>query len=99
MALISGTVTYQAVVTVVCASSGDGDLVAAMFSGMTIGAVSGSAATASNASGTVTITWADSAIRVGDGIVLTTVANLIAANTALTSPVSITNTTRAYLTN
>lgn len=98
MTAISGTVTYKTVVTVVAASSGDGDTIAAMFSGIVVAAISNTAATASNSSGTVTITWPDSSIRVGNGIVLTTVTNMIGANTSLTSPITVTATTQGSLT-
>lgn len=98
MALVAGTKTYQTVVTVVAASSGDGDLVAAMFNSVVIPRVSATAPTAVNASGTVPIVWGQSTILEQNQSVLDVVASLIAANTALTAPVTMTVANRVSVT-
>jgi hypothetical protein len=98
MSTIAGTVVYRTTVTVVAASSGDGDTIAAKFSGIVIPAVSASAATATNASGTVTIYWPQTGTRVGNAIALGTTMSMIAADTSLTSPVTATVTSTAAAT-
>lgn len=98
MTAIAGTVVNRTTVTVVAASSGDGDIIAAMFSAVVIAGVSNTAAVATNASGTVTIYWPQSTTRAGNSIVLNTVSTIIAANTALVSPVTATVATTAAMT-
>jgi hypothetical protein len=88
MSTISGTATWQTVVTAVC-DSGDGAAVAAYFNGVVIPGVSGTAATATNSSGTVTISWPNSAVRAADRLVQTIVGDLIRAHTSLTAPIPI----------
>jgi hypothetical protein len=89
MSTISGTATWETIATVVAASSGDGDTIAAYFSGVVIPGISNTAATATNATGTVTISWPNSGVRVADNLAKTIVTNLIASHTALTAPISI----------
>ena len=96
MTAITGTVAYRTVVTVV-AASGDGAAIAAKFNGVVIAAVSPVAATAANSSGTVTITWADATISAADGIAQMVVTNMLAADTTLTSPITVTATNQGYL--
>lgn len=96
MALISGTVAYQTTV-VITGASGDGAAVAAKFSGIVIPGVSPTAATATDASGVVTITWPAATIRVADMQALTAVTNIMAADTALTAPITIVAKTQAVL--
>lgn len=98
MTAIAGTVVNRTTVTVVAASSGDGDIIAAMFSAVVIAGVSNTAAVATNASGTVTIYWPQSTTRAGNSIVLNIVSTIIAANTALVSPVTATVATTAAMT-
>lgn len=90
MSTISGTFSYRTNITITAASSGDGDTVAAMFNGIVIPGVSNTAAVATNASGVVTLYWPATAVREGDPVALNTVFAMIAANTALTSPISAT---------
>lgn len=98
MTTISGTVVYNTTV-VVTAASGDGATIAAMFNGILIPAVSATqTAVATNASGVVTISWPQSKVRAGNSLVLNTVANILGADTALTSPISISVATLAALT-
>lgn len=96
MALISGVKTYTTTVVIVGAS-GDGTAVAAKFNGIVIAGVSDTAATAVDASGTVTVTWPATAVRVADAQALTAVANILAADTALTAPISVTASTKVVL--
>ncbi len=96
MTAITGTVSAQTVVTVV-AASGDGATIAAMFNGITFTSISTSAATATNNSGTVTITWPSANMLCADGEARQFVTNMLAADTALTSPITITSTTQGYL--
>lgn len=100
MTAISGTTAYRTVVTVVAASSGNGDTIAAKFNGIVIPGVSSTAAVATNASGTVTIYWPQtgSSPREADRMVLDTVMNIIAADTSLTSPIDISVATQGALT-
>lgn len=98
MTAISGSYSYRTTITVVAASSGDGDLVAAMFSGIVIEGVSSTAAVATNSSGTVTIYWPAANVRCGDATVLNIAFAEIAANTALTSPVTATIARQAVAT-
>lgn len=96
---IAGTVVYRTTVTVVAASSGNGDTIAAMFNGVTVAGVSTTAAaTAANASGTVTIYWPQTDVRAGNSTVLDIVSGMIAADTALTSPITATAATTAAMT-
>jgi hypothetical protein len=89
MATIAGTASYLRTVYVTAASSGDGDSIAAAFNGITIPGVDiVGPATAANASGVVTITWPETAVRCGNELVLNAVTNLIAAMSALTTPVT-----------
>ena len=99
MALISGTKTYQTAVTVVAASSGDGDTIVLKFNGLVIAPVSATAAVAANASGTVTIYWPATGILMGNALVLDKVVNIIAADTTLTSPITATVASRVSMTN
>lgn len=96
MTAITGTVAYNCVVTVV-AASGDGAAIAAKFNGIVVPAVSGVAPTATNNSGTVTITWADASIQVADGIARSVVTNMLSADTTLTSPITVSVSTQGYL--
>lgn len=98
MTAIAGTVVYRTTVTVVAASSGDGDLIAALFSGVVIAGISNTAATATNASGTVTIWWPQTTTRAGNSLVLNIVSLIIAADTVLVSPVTATVATTAAMT-
>lgn len=98
MTAIAGTVVYRTVATVVAASSGNGDTIVTKFNGVVIPAVSNTAAVASNSSGTVTIYWPQSSVRAGNGIVLNTVCNIIAADTSLTSPITATVATTLAMT-
>jgi hypothetical protein len=89
VSLIAGTASYLTTVYVTAASSGDGDIIAAAFNGLTIGAVDvAGTATATNASGVVTISWTSSQVRAGDGAILTIITNMIAGMAALTTPVT-----------
>jgi hypothetical protein len=97
MSAISGTATWRTVVTVVAASSGDGDTIAAKFNGLPILSVSDTNATATNASGTVTIYWPQTTIRAADRLVQSIVTDVIRADTSLTAPISITVATTAVL--
>jgi hypothetical protein len=96
LSTITGTVSANTVITVV-AASGDGATIAAVFSGIVFPSISNTAATATNSSGTVTITWPSSGMLCGDVIARQFVTNLLAANTALTSPITITSATQGYL--
>lgn len=96
MTAITGDVAYTTTVTVV-AASGDGTTIAAMFNGITFPQVSGAAATATNNSGTVTITWPSEDMVAGDNIALTVVTNTLAADTSLTSPITTSVTTAGSL--
>lgn len=96
MALISGAVVFQTVVTVV-ADSGNGAAIAAKFNGIVIGGVSPVAAVATNASGTVTITWAQSTAIASDELALNVVTNMLATDLTLTAPITITAGTRTVL--
>jgi len=96
MTAITGTIVYNTVVTVV-AASGDGAAIAAKFNGVVIPGVSGTAAVAANSSGTVTITWAGTTVRVGDELARTVVTTMLAADTSLTSPITISSATQGYL--
>jgi nickel-dependent lactate racemase len=84
------------VVTVVGAS-GDGAAVAAKFSGIVIPGISNTAAVATNSSGTVTITWPNTGVRVGDDLAKLIVANILNADTTLTSPITVNVATLAEL--
>jgi len=84
MTAIAGTITYRTTVTAVAASSGDGDLIAALFNGITFPRINAAAAcTATNASGTVTIYWPQATTQAGNGLVLDFVSKVVAADTAL----------------
>lgn len=96
MSAISGTVTWQTIVTIV-GDSGDGAAVAAYFSGIVIPAVSNTAATATNSSGTVTVTWPNTAVRVADRLAQTAIVNLLATHTSLTAPITVNVATTAVL--
>lgn len=98
MTAISGTVTANTVVTVVAASSGNGDTIAAIFNGITFRSISNTACVATNASGTVTIYWPASSVLAADAQVLQFVANEIAAVTSLTSPITINVSAAKWLT-
>ena len=98
MTAIAGTVVYRTTVTVVAASSGDGDTIAALFNGLVFNSISTSACTATNSSGTVTIYWPQTTTRAGNSLVLGTVSGIIAADTALTSPITATVATTAAMT-
>jgi hypothetical protein len=99
MTAILNAVNYRTTVTVVAASSGDGDTIALKFNGVIIPAVSNTAAVATNASGTVTIYWQpQSGVRGGNGLVLNTVSAMIAADTSLTSPISVSVATTTAMT-
>lgn len=98
MTAISGTVSANTVVTVVAASSGDGDTIAAIFNGLVFPSISSHTATATNSSGTVTITFPSSSMLAADGIARQFVTNKIAAVTTLTSPITITASTAGSLT-
>lgn len=88
MTAIVPTISYRVTATVVAATSGDGDTIAAAFNGLTIGGVDvAGAATATNASGTVTIWWPASAVRAGNDLILNQVTNIISGISTLTSPV------------
>lgn len=95
MTAIAGTVVYRTTVTTVAASSGDGDTIAAKFSGIVIPGVSNTAAVSTNASGTVTTYWPQTAMRCSDGEALNIVQTIIAADTSLTSPITSTVATVA----
>ena len=96
MSTNSGTVTHKTVVTIT-GNSSDGAAVAAMFNGIVIPGVSATAPTAANASGVVTVIWADTGVRVGDNIARDIVVAMLAADTALTAPVTVTATSEGYL--
>lgn len=96
MATITGTVSANTVITVVAASA-DGATIAADFNGITFPSISNTAATATNVSGTVTITWPSSSMLCGDALARQFVTNVLAANTALTSPITISSATQGYL--
>jgi hypothetical protein len=99
MTAISGTVTFRTTVTIVAASSGDGDTIAAMFNGVIIPQVNtATAATATNASGTVTLYWPQTTTRGGNQWVHNVVATMIAAVTTLTSPITTTVATALAMT-
>jgi hypothetical protein len=95
MSLISGTQTYYTSITVVAASSGDGDTIAAKFNGIVFPGISPTAAVATNASGTVTILFASTAVRAGNQVVQGLVANVIAADLTLTSPITVSAATNS----
>lgn|SRR5678815_5719671 len=95
MALISGTQTYYTTVIVTAASSGDGDTIAAKFNGIVIPGISPTAAVATNASGTVTILFTATAVRAGNQVVQGLVANIIAADLTLTSPITVSGATNS----
>jgi hypothetical protein len=92
MSTIAGTVVNRATVTTVAASSGDGDTIAAMFSGIVIPGISNTAGVSTNSSGTVTTYWPQSVLRCSDQEMFAIVAGIIAADTALTSPITSTLT-------
>lgn len=96
MTAIAGTVAYWTVVTIVGAS-GDGTAVAAKFNGIVFPGISNTAATATNSSGTVTVTWPNTGVRVGDELAQDLVARVLAADTTLTSPVTVNVSTTAEL--
>lgn len=99
MTAISGSVVYRTTVTAVAASSDDGDTIAAMFDSIIVAGVSTTtAATAANSSGTVTIYWPQADVRAGNGTVQNIVASMIAADTSLTSPVTVSVATQAAMT-
>jgi len=98
MTAISGTATLNTVVTVVAASSGNGDTIAAMFNGVVIRPISNTAAVATNASGTVTISWLESGVLTGNSLTRSVVAKIIGANTSLTSPITISVASATWLT-
>lgn len=97
MTAIAGTVAYWTVVTVT-AASGDGAAIAAKFSGVDIPGVSTTtAAVATNASGVVTITWPQTVVRCSNEQAQTIIANILAADTTLTSPITVGVVTMAEL--
>jgi phage/plasmid primase-like uncharacterized protein len=96
MATISGTVGANTVITVVGAS-GDGANVAAKFNGVTFKSISNTAATATNSSGTVTITWPSSSMLCSDAAARQFVTNTLAADTSLTSPITVSAATLGSL--
>jgi hypothetical protein len=98
MSTVAGTVTYNTVVTVTAASGGDATTIAGMFNGIVIPEISNSAPVAAAVSSVVTITWPQLNIRAGNGIVRNVVANLIAANHALTAPVLVVEATSVTIT-
>jgi hypothetical protein len=98
VATLTDTVTYNTVVTVTAASGGDATTIAGMFNGIAVPAISPTAPVASASGSVVTITWPQSNIRAGNGIVRNEVANLIAANHALTAPVLVTEATSVSIT-
>lgn len=98
MTAISGTVSANTVITVVAASSGNGDTIAAKFSAIVFPSISTSAATATNSSGTVTITWPSTSMLCADAMARQFVTNVIAADTSLTSPITISSATQGSLT-
>ena len=99
MTAIAGTVVYNTVVTVTAASSGDATTIAGLFNGVLIAAVSATTtATAAHNSTTATVSWPQTAVRAGNSTVLDVISNMIAADTSLTSPISITVATVAELT-
>lgn len=74
---------------IIVGDSGDGATVAALFNGIIHEAVSHTAAVAANSSGTVTVTWAESGVKMGIESVLDYVRSKVAAVTTLTSPITI----------
>lgn len=96
MAVISGTATYVTTV-LITGASGDGAAVAAKFNGIIIPGVSPAAATAANASGVVTVTWPATTIRVANQLALTAVLNILAADTSLTAPITVSVMTTGVL--
>lgn len=96
MTAITGVVSANTVVTVV-ADSGNGAAIAAQFSGIVFPSISNTAATATNASGTVTITWPSSGMLVADAQARQFVTNLVGAVTTYTSPITVTSGTQGYL--
>lgn len=96
MTAITGTISANTVVTVV-AASGDGATIAATFNGIVFPSISNTAATATNSSGTVTITWPSSSMLCADGIAGQFVTNVLGANTSLTSPITVSAATQGYL--
>lgn len=96
MATITGAVAGKTVVTVV-AASGDGANIAATFNGISFPSIASAVATATNNSGTVTITWPSANMLVDDDLARDFVTRKLAANTALTSPITVTATTQGYL--
>ncbi len=96
MATISGTITHKTVVTII-AGAGNGAAVAAKFNGIVIPGVSAVAATATAATDTVTVIWADTGVRVGDNIARDIVVSMLAADTTLNAPIMVTATSEGYL--
>lgn len=96
MTAITGTISANTVVTVV-AASGDGAAIAAQFSGLVFPNISTSAATATNSSGTVTITWPSTSMLCADAIARQFVTNMVGAVTTYTSPITITVATQGSL--
>jgi hypothetical protein len=96
MSTISGTVTWQTIVTIV-GDSGDGAAVAAYFNGIVVPAVSNTAATATNSSGTVTVTWPNTTVLAADRLVQTTIVNFLKSHTSLTAPITVSVATVAVL--
>jgi hypothetical protein len=98
LSTISGTIVNRMTFTIVAASSGDGDTIAAMFSGITFPSIATASATATNNSGTVTLYWNEANLLAGYEIVYNFVMRTIAANTALTSPITVTYAEQGSLT-
>lgn len=90
MTAITGALVNRLTFTIIAASSGDGDTIAAMFNGITFPSISTGAATATNSSGTVTLYWNEVNLLADSQLVYMFVANLIKANTSLTSPITLT---------
>lgn len=89
MSALAGTISYLVTVTGTAASSGDATTIAGMFNGLTIAGVDiAGTATGTASSTTFTITWPASQVRAGNDAILNAVTNIIAPNTALTSPVT-----------
>jgi hypothetical protein len=96
MAVISGTVARKMVITIVGAS-GDGAVIAAKFNNVVVPGISPAAATATNATTTTTVIWADTGIRVGNAIANDIVTRMLAADLTLTAPITVTATSQGYL--
>lgn len=88
MSTIAGTVVLRTTITTVAASSGDGDTIAAMFSGIVVPGISTTAGVSTNATGTVTTYWPQTVLRCSDQEAFAIVTAIIAADTALTSPIT-----------